>query len=488
MKETIVRAQCGLNTAVLGQKSIHSRYNPQLEAKRYVDSLNFHGGFRYVILAECGLAYVIEPLRQKSPDSKIISLHLREFYAGKSASPPDAEWSPASSVSLNSFLENEIDDIEANKIKIIEWRPAADMYGVEYLTLIKKIAAFVKRIDANKRTRAAFGRRWFKNVLKNCFLFGGRINTRIVRRGGDCVIAGAGPALNDAYDAIRQLTKNGALLIAVSSAASALLQAGLRPDVIVACDGGSWAPLHLFESVRFFCGGNTPYPVLAFSLSAALPSQCAGFNLLPISDESLFQSIARQCFDFPHLSFPQRGTVSASAVDVAFRVSGGAVYTAGINFSHRDIRSHVKPYAFDALLSDAAGRFTPLYALQFERARTITESGANGIYAAWFSSQNYPRKIYSITDECADKKRVSNSETRGGADVFDFSLAKPVSRPVTKLISALIAALESPVKEKLSSELSDMLPDLGGSLEYDRLRAELLRVSKKYRAIEERYG
>jgi hypothetical protein len=483
MEETLVRAQCGLNTVAAGQKNIHSRYNPMIEAERYIDSLNSCGCLEYIILAECGLCYVIEPLRKKFPMAKIISLHLSAFYSGKSYAAPDAEWTPDSPLSLNVFLENEIDDIEADKIKIIEWRPAASVYEHKYLNLIKDITVFVKITDANKRTRTAFGRRWLKNVIRNCFLLNCCIKiTRITKSDSDCIIAGAGPDLDDAYGAIQDLTKNGALLIAVSSAVNALLHAGFRPDIILACDGGNWAPLHLFDSIRFFYDKKISYPVLAFSLSAAVPSQCGVFNLLPISDGSLFQSIAGQFFDIPCMSFPQRGTVSASAIDLALHITSGTIYTAGINFSHKDIRTHVKPYAFDAILSNSADRFRPLYTRQFERADMIIKSGANSIYANWFSRQNYPRKIYSITND----NRVSNDKAKNiMADIFTFDKKKAVFNPVTSFISSLFAALESPVtKNRLTAELSNMLLNGGESSKYESLRDELLRISEKYRMIE----
>ncbi|MDR1149814.1 MAG: DUF115 domain-containing protein [Spirochaetaceae bacterium] len=487
MEETLVRAQCGLNTVAAGQKNIHSRYNPIIEAERYIDSLNPRGCIEYIILAECGLCYVIEPLRKKFPTAKIISLHLSAFYAGKSYTAPDAEWTPDSPLSLNVFLENEIDDTEADKIKIIEWRPAASVYKHEYLNLIKEITAFVKLSDANKRTRTAFGRRWLKNVIRNCFLLKDCINiTRVTKSGFDCIIAGAGPDLEDAYGAIRDLTKNGALLIAVSSAVNALLYAGLHPDIIVACDGGNWAHLHLFESIRFFYDKKPAYPVLAFSLNAAIPSQCAVFNLLPISDESLFQGIAGKFFDISCLSFPQRGTVSASAFDLALHITSGVIYTAGINFSHKGIRTHVKPYAFDAILSNSTDRFRPLYTRQFERADMITKSGANSIYAGWFSRQNYPRSIYSITN---DNWVFTGKSKKITADIFTFNKKKAEFNPVTNFISALFAALESPVtKDRLAYELSDMLFDGGESSKYENLRDELLQITEKYRIIEARNG
>jgi hypothetical protein len=483
MKETLVRSQCGLDTVLVGQKTLHSRYNPLAEAERYLDSLKLDTGIRYIILAECGLCYLIEPLRRKFPAAKIISLHIRKFYKYKSAAPPDVEWLPDSSVNRGAFLENEIDDTEAGRIKIIEWRPSADVYGEEYLNLVKDIAVVVKRADANKRTRTAFGRRWLKNVIKNSLLFNNDFNITLpARNAAGCVVAGAGPGLEDAYDSIRYLKESGAPLIAVSSAAGALLEAGICPDIIAACDGGNWARLHLAESVKYFLKTppGTPLPTLAFSLNAAVPLQCAAFNLLPLGDNSLFQNLVQKCFNIPPVSFPQRGTVGASAIDLAFYISGGAVYTAGIQFSHEDIRTHAKPYAFDKILSDSENRLRPFYSLQFERSCKITASGVNRIYSDWFGEQNYQQKLFSA----AENNFVFNTG-KTNACSFDYVKKNSVNRPVTRLITVLTSALQTDeTKEQLAAELSSLLLKDGEMSFVGSLTEELLRISEKYRAAE----
>ncbi|MDR3356585.1 MAG: DUF115 domain-containing protein [Spirochaetaceae bacterium] len=476
---------------LVGQKTIHSRYDPLAEAERYVFSLNLRDDIQYIILAECGLCYLIQPLRKNFPAAKIISLHASAFYRGRSAAPPDAEWLPGSPLNRGVFLENEIDDTEADKIKIIEWRPAADVYGEEYLNLVKDITAFVKRADANKRTRSAFGRRWVKNVIRNSFLLGGGGVgiAALTRSASECVVAGAGPGLEDAFAAIRRLTGGGALLIAVSSAVGALFHAGLKPDIIVACDGGNWALLHLFETVRLFhkkaCSPAVGGPVLAFNLSAALPSWCTAFKLLPWSDGTLFQNLAQKCLGLSPLYFPQRGTVGASAIDLAFYASSGAVYTAGIDFSHRDIRTHAKPYAFDKILYGKASRLSPLYDLQFERAETIKGSGVFKIYADWFSGQNFRQKVRPVSECDLGVKSVNGK----GVDAAVFSCRRKSrkERPVTRLVAVLAKALAAPATGgKLAEELSALLS--GGNPSAGGLREELLRISGKYRAVEGQNG
>jgi hypothetical protein len=483
MEETLVRSQCGLYTVLVGQKTLHSRYDPLAEAERYLDSLKLDAGIRYIILAECGLCYLIEPLRKKFPKAKIVSLHIRKFYRHKSAAQPDAEWLPDSSVKRGAFLENEIDDTEAGRIKIIEWRPSADVYGEEYLNLVKDIAVFVKRADANKRTRTAFGHRWLKNVIRNCLLFNRDFNIALpARNAACCVVAGAGPGLEDAFGSIRRLKEAGAPLIAVSSAVAALFEAGICPDIIVACDGGNWARLHLAESVRYFLKkpAGTPRPTLAFSLNAAVPLQCAAFGLLPLGDGSLFQSLVQKCFNLPPVSFPQRGTVGASAVDLAFYISGGAVYTAGIQFLHDDIRTHAKPYAFDKLLSGQENKLRPFYSLQFERCCKITVSGVNKIYSDWFDEQNYRQKLFLVTENNFDFNAVKKTSFN-----FDHVKKNRINRPVTRLITVLTGALQTDeTKERLTAELSGLRLKDGEQLFDGGLQTELLSISEKYRAAE----
>jgi hypothetical protein len=122
-------------------------------------------------------------------------------------------------------------------------------------------------------------------------------------------------------------------------------------------------------------------------MSAALPSQCAGLPILPIGDGSLWQALVLGGLGIPFLALPQRGTVSASALDLGFALSRGEVYLTGVDLSHRDIRTHARPYAFDRLWDEEADRLRPRYGRYFTRSREMNAGGSQGIYAAWFRGQ-----------------------------------------------------------------------------------------------------
>jgi hypothetical protein len=215
------------------------------------------------------------------------------------------------------------------------------------------------------------------------------------------VVAGAGPGLEEAMPLLKEGRWKGRMLIlAVSSAVPAMDSRGLMPDLVVSTDGGNWARLHLNECWRRIFSGETGWLCagLAAALTAVLPSQCAGIPILPINDGSLWQRIVLSGLGIPSLALPQRGTVSASALDLAFYLSCGKIYLCGLDLALKDIRSHARPYSFDALWEKNEGRLHPVYSQNFARALALRAGGSHGIYASWFGRQlgAWPKRIFSL--------------------------------------------------------------------------------------------
>jgi hypothetical protein len=259
-------------TPAAGLAALHSRYNPQGEAEKYIAALNLREGIECFILIEPGLGYLIPALENRFPRAKILALHAEAQETGEQKSPADRtlHWSPGSGPGLEQFLEQAIPDMEAARIRIIEWRPSLDYYGEAYLTLLSAAAAFIKQADANSRTVKNFGRRWFRNVLKNLRLLGNfphweRLNLPVI-------ITGAGPGLEETLPLIAQMRREGTVFIlAASSSVQALLSRGIVPDLALGTDGGGWALLHLYECFRNRRTGTPGLPVIAAGLCAALP-------------------------------------------------------------------------------------------------------------------------------------------------------------------------------------------------------------------------
>ncbi len=273
------------------------------------------------------------------------------------------------------------------------------------------------------------------------------------------IITGSGPSLDKAMPVI-QKARNNCLIIAASSSVLALSSAGLPADIVIATDGGSWALKHIYPFYRNKKNANTV--ALAVNLCAALPSQCADTAQLIINDGSFWQSIVLHELNLPSVIIPQRGTVTATAVELAMILSSGNIYLAGLDFSVNDIRTHARPYGFDSLFYGNANRFVPFYSQSYARARLLHQGGSMGIYESWFKEQLYkwPKRIFSI----GGNKIFENGEpsadyglknTDGFFSVVTHENSKHFCE---KGIQALLKAIKQPqYSQILKQELNSLL-------------------------------
>jgi hypothetical protein len=401
--------------------SLHSRYDPWGEAEKYLDSLHLGASIKYFILAEPGKGYLVPILRRRFPMAKIVILR---------AAPPPSEdhegvpvWHPGHGTSVTRFLEGEIPDTEAGTVKLIEWRPALALYGRACLELLNGAANFIRRSDANARTLRAFGRRWARNFFRNLGLPLRFAEGKAVS--GPVVITGSGPGLEDALPLICGMEPRP-LILAASSSVAALYAGGLAPDLVISTDGSGWALVHLRECLRRPPGAKpaaagraeTKAPFsLALNLCAALPSQCAEAPVIVLNDGSLWQSLVLRGLGIPSVTVPSRGTVTASALDLALDLGTGPVFLCGMDLALRDIRTHARPYGFDFLMRDRATRLSPLYSLAFNRAGELEGGKSHGIYAAWFDGErrSWPGRIFSLgpNHPVFDGLKIPGPEERG---------------------------------------------------------------------------
>jgi hypothetical protein len=457
MTERLAATGSGFPTVFAGEQALHSRYNPPGEAEKYINALNLGEGIRFFILLDPGLGYGIAPLRKRFPGAKIIALHVSDFFSREA--PPglekfhaDAEWNPGGGPDLQNFLEGEIPDTEASSIGIIEWRPSLAIYGASYLRLLAETAEFIKRTDANRRTLKGFGRRWLRNAFRNAAI----LEKTLSFSPGSLPVAvtGAGPSLEEGIPLMAERKKRGPLFVlAAASSVPALLAGGIAPDLVISTDGGSWARFHLYGAIR-----QIPRPPLAAALTAALPSQCSAMPVLPLCDGSLWQRLILRELSIPFVSLPQRGTVTASALDLAFSLTRGTVLLSGTDLCHRDLRTHARPYGLDRFQEEGAGRLHPRYTRAFVRARDLAAGGSYAVYAGWFKKQlaSYPKRLFYLgnNNPVFPPDRGENAG-KGEGIRWTCSKAPDRNRDLRPLLSR---ALRSPeTAETLRAELAPLL-------------------------------
>jgi hypothetical protein len=449
--------------------ALHSRYDPQGEAERYIDTLNPGKEIEYFILIEPGLGYLVPVLQKKYPGTRIIALHIDRAFLKAAGDLQIPAWFLGDKPGLQEFLENHIPDTEARSIRIIEWRPGIGVYGDKYLWLMSETADFIKRIDANKRTARSFGKRWLGNFFRNLALL--RLLVRPKTIEGPLLITGSGPSLEGSLPLIAELKKTGPLFVlAAASSVKALVQRGLFPDMLISADGGAWAQIHLYECFRREESGGSRL-LLAANLCAALPSQCSALPIMALNDGSLWQNLVFQGLGIPSLRIPQRGTVSASALELASLLSSGNIFITGMDLSLKDIKTHVRPYGFDPLFWGRATRFSPFYSQIFFRAGAINQGESLNIYTRWFYKQAaaWPERIFSLGSNSPAfqnlkpwdhpsggllGRREKQAPSRGTV----WETIRPAGISAGRGLNILTGALSAPsLAESLTGELAPLL-------------------------------
>jgi hypothetical protein len=365
---------------------------------------------------------------------------------------------------VQDFLEREVPETDAANIKIIEWRPSMNYYKQAYVSLFSFVVDFIKRADAGKRTTAAFGKKWFGNFFRNI----GNVRKTLLYKTMDMpvIITGSGPGLEKAMPVI-QKKQEECLIIAASSSVMALSHYGIRADIVISTDGGGWALRHIYpffrkqDNVENNIENDASFAV---NLCASLPSQCAGRPILIMNDGSFWQNIILHELSIPSVIIAQKGTVTACAVELALALTSGKIYLAGLDLCVRDMRSHVRPYAFDHLFYDKASRFTPVYSQSFIRSNQIQEGGSLDIYAAWFKKQlaSWPKRIFSLGGGSEVFENALCEEKAGKKNTCEYFKAEGVKDEPANFrkrgAAALIAALKNgEYAENLKKELAPLL-------------------------------
>jgi len=433
---------------------LHSRYNPQAEAVRFIDSLQLKETIECFILIEPGLGYIIPVLQERFKNSKIIVLHVKNHQIKHNFVPQKAILHTTERQNVKKFLETEVPEIEIDKIRIIEWRPSLNYFKEKYISLLSQVVEFLKQMDAGKRTTAAYGKRWFKNFYKNLLITN---RTLLYRQTSlPVIVTGSGPNLEHALPLIAKMQKN-CLIIAASSSIMALNANGITADLIITTDGGNWA---LFHGAT--CQRMAKETAFAVNLCAALPSSTTAPFLI-INDGSFWQSIIFNELKIPSVIIPQRGTVTATAVELVMLLSSGNIFLAGFDFSNNDIRTHVKPYSFDNLFFGKANRFLPFYTTSFTRSTLLREGGSLNIYETWFKDKIslWQNRVFSLTEHKVFKNAIPDKQSNIKNINEIFSTVNIKNNPADsqkKGFNALLSALyNQEYSENIRSELSQML-------------------------------
>jgi hypothetical protein len=362
---------------------LHSRYEPEREARRFAESRIGASKPTHVILLGPCLDYLTPALRAILPGARLVRLQYSPLFEADAVGRPDAGWNPNADVGIETFLDAALDEDAISGVAVLEWEPAARAFPEEARLAREAVSASLDRLASSTATVKASGKRWIANACASFLLADHALEPKATN--APVLVAAAGPSLRGSLLGIAGL-KQRFITLAVSSSLAACRAVGLDPDLVVSTDGGYWSRLHVYPMAGQ--QGRAAWS-LAAPLSALPSASIYGRTGILVLDQGSFAEsellpgLARG--RRVGLSLPPHGTVSGTAIQLAARLTTGPIIVAGLDLASYGERDHANPHGFDALFNSSASRLSPCEGVLCSRA---IENYPLELEAPWRSSRS----------------------------------------------------------------------------------------------------
>ncbi|MBP5358186.1 MAG: DUF115 domain-containing protein [Treponema sp.] len=400
------KARTGDRICSIGDIKLHSAYDPQKEAERFVSCLECSFSPTHIVITGPALSYCARFLRKRFDSAIIIAVH----YTDKIECDDDL-WdktfvaNPDDETPLSEILYSYLGEEGISSALFASWQPSEKVFPENYTYVWSEIKKAVLKSRNVLSTRTYFARRWVKNAVNFC-LYSNK-NSYITYGEAPIVVCASGLSLKTAIPALKKL-RNRYFLIAVSSALSVLIDNELIPDLCISTDGGYWAKRHLSHYLK-------RYPSLPVALSAE--SACYGdvYNhpVIPLSyGDGPGETLLREC-SYKAMNAVRNGTVSGTAAEFALSITTGPVFVCGLDLAPSKGFSHTQPneledmaFVKDNRLSTKETRLSP----------SSFPSIPLSTYLSWFQNKDFKGRLFRLSDSFNYQNKLGKTE-----DVdFDF--------------------------------------------------------------------
>ena len=360
---------------------LHSRYNPQKEADRFVDAVHVTFQPCYIVITEPGESYVASSFRKKFPYAKLLAIRYTSSLFLNFDCLFDYVWRWGEG-DLAFFLVRYIPDEFFSKTLFLSWKPSENIWQEESRIVWKEIKRASETILSVIRTRAFFGKTWAKNIFNNLF-FSKHTSSLDLSCIEDSIFLTSGASLeNFVKDKDVKESIENSFSICASSSISALQYARLKTSLSLSTDGGFWAGEHL---------KNVNGERLVIPLEAKVPK-----HILERSSISFitYNSAIEQYF-FSHLNFKpikakRNGSISGTAIELLLENTTGNIFVLGLDLSFSKGFSHARPNENMQNNLMREYRLNPIENILSENSFNSTSLAT---YASWFASLPKDKKM-----------------------------------------------------------------------------------------------
>ncbi|WP_068778971.1 motility associated factor glycosyltransferase family protein [Paenibacillus sp. GM2] len=230
---------------------LHSKYNAEEEARKWVLSLNEQDiESEHLLIVGCGLGYFLEQLLYHSKSSYIYiyepNIHiLKEWVQSRDvtralSNPRVRLFVVGEDELFHSVLASSISSYIFNTFGLVSPPVYKRLYPNLVSDLQLKIRDALNANRTNQATLSVFNKQWLENVLFNLPYINKDNSAKKLKefaKGSTAIIVGSGPSLKYDIEYLRAV-KSKCLIIAAGSSIQALEHYGVTPHMVVSMDGG----------------------------------------------------------------------------------------------------------------------------------------------------------------------------------------------------------------------------------------------------------
>ncbi len=401
-------SRSGEPTAYLNGRALHSRFDPKKEALRAAQNAPEAA---ILVLGGLGLGYVAEALLEERPDLRLVVAEADPMLPARAAAvrnmdkilrqPRVSLFAGGNPAEITELLKG---GAAGASLEYMEWKPSAAAHPAWYARLREVVADTRQRRNVNARTLERFGPLWVRNLTANI--------PNILRAVSlapwentftdiPALIIAGGPSLEKLLPELKVLQERF-LLIAVDTAAWAVLAQGVRPDIIAAVDPQYWNTRHLDKCARYEPGTED---ILILAESATHPAVFRRLKGRPWLTRTRFP-LGTLLEDAAGIQgvLEAGGSVATAAWDLARYLGCPRLFAAGLDLGFPGRQTHFsgslsreRPLIYSQRTSPAENAF--FHALHSAGCRNVPAADGGevlsdarmDVYAAWFSES--ARKI-----------------------------------------------------------------------------------------------
>lgn len=230
---------------------LHSKYDPEKEAKRLVGQLIDIENSKHTLFVGCGLGYHIQKFTEQYPTMKFSIYEPNEEVLVSYLANRKLTDLPLNNLGTiftgddESRLQQQISALlqSSNSRLYIYTLPVYEtLYGNQIKVIRQKALMALKEKRSALVTSLSFQKRWTVNSIKN---FPTVLKTANILHdidkstfeGKPVIIVSAGPSLNEEFENLRYIKEHGlAYIFSVGSAINALIEHGIYPDAACTYD------------------------------------------------------------------------------------------------------------------------------------------------------------------------------------------------------------------------------------------------------------